>query len=415
MKKTIGLIALAAIISATSAYASGYRIPEQSVNSIARAGAYIAHTPGADASYFNPANMSFLGDRSYLEADLMYIKLTSVEYTDNRSSFYSGDSEDENFFLPTLFAVSPDYNNFRVGLSLTYPGGLAKSWNDPYPRTFSEETRLTIAELAASVSYNIKDIASVAAGLRGIYGDATLKSYGLISQSYGGVVASRNMDGDTIEFGYNLAASAKPMDNMNLSVTYRSNVDLDLEGDAALWTNASFAGPPMYNGTGNVTVPLPAVLSVAASYTFIDQLTVELEWDRTYWSEYEQLDINYDTSLRNMFLVAAFDDAKPKNWDDTDAWRIGVEYNMKNGFILMGGFAIDENPSPDSTLGFDLPDSDAKLYSIGMRYQANDNLEVGIAYLYDDKEKRSVSNSMVNGTFTDSAAHLLTVGMAYTF
>ncbi len=415
MKKTIITIGLILLVAASSAHGTGYRIPEQSVNSTARAGGYIAHTPGADSSYFNPANMSFLEDRGYFEANLMYINLTSVEYLDNRSSFYDGNSEKENFYLPTFFAVSPDYNNFRIGLSFTFPGGLSKRWDDPYPRTFSEESSLTIAELGASVSYSINNYASIAAGIRGIYSDATLKSYGIISQDYGGVVASRNMEGDTIEFGYNLALTIKPFDNLTLSTTYRSHVDLDLEGDAELWTNASFAGTSTYNGTGSVTLPLPAVLAIAASYTFFDQLTLELEYDRTFWSEYEQLDFNYQSPLTNAFLIAAFDDSKPKNWEGADVWRISAEYNIKNGFSIMMGFAIDENPIPDSSLGYDLPDSDAKLYSCGLRYQANKNFEVGIAYLYDDKESRNVSNSMANGTFSNTAAHLLSVGLGYKF
>ncbi|NCC94022.1 MAG: hypothetical protein EOM10_12190, partial [Opitutae bacterium] len=47
-----------------TALASGYRIPEQSVNSTARAGGYVAHTPAADASYFNPANMDWLDSKA---------------------------------------------------------------------------------------------------------------------------------------------------------------------------------------------------------------------------------------------------------------------------------------------------------------------------------------------------------------
>ena len=50
MKKTICAAALVTLIAAGSAYGSGYRIPEQSVNSTARAGAYVAYTPGADAA-----------------------------------------------------------------------------------------------------------------------------------------------------------------------------------------------------------------------------------------------------------------------------------------------------------------------------------------------------------------------------
>ncbi len=79
----------------------------------------------------------------------------------------------------------------------------------------------------------------------------------------------------------------------------------------------------------------------------------------------------------------------------------------------MAGFALDENPIPDSTLGFDLPDSDATLYSVGFRYRINEDLDVGMAYLYDDKESRDVVNEYLNGVFDDAGAHLVTVGLSY--
>jgi len=69
MNKLPAAVGLILLTATGSALASGYRIPEQSVNSTARAGSYVAYTPGADAAYYNPANMSWLEDRAYLEAD----------------------------------------------------------------------------------------------------------------------------------------------------------------------------------------------------------------------------------------------------------------------------------------------------------------------------------------------------------
>ncbi len=407
MKKTIAVTSLLTLVTAGSALASGYRIPEQSVNSTARAGSYTAHTPGADSAYYNPANMAWLPDTAHFEADLVYINLKAVSYTDARTPYYNGESETENFLLPTLYAVSPDHYNFRFGLSLTYPGGLSKQWEQPYPRTFAEEFSLKVVEFSPAVAYRFNEMFSIAAGVRAVYADGTVKSAGMIAP---GVTASRDMDGDTWEAGYNLAFSARPVQGLNLGVTYRSKVDLDLEGSSTLQTSA---GPGLYSGDGSVSVPLPAVLSLGVAYTFFDQLTVELQWDRTYWSDYENIDFNYPVSLGNPVLTSLFDLPKAKNWEDTDSWRIGVSYDLNQALTLMAGFAIDENPVPDSSLGFDLPDSDAKLYSLGVRYRLNEHLELGMAYLYDDKEDRTVNNSIVSGRFEDSGAHLITFGLNY--
>ena len=412
MKKTIAVTALGLLVAAGSAYGSAYRLPEQSINATAKSGANVAYTTGADAAFYNPANMSWLDNRGYLEANLTYIGLNSISYTDNRTPLYNGESEYETFFVPTFFAVSPDYSGFRVGLSVDVPAGLSKKWNQPFPRTFAQEFSMTVTEINPTVSYKIGEMFSLGGGISAYYADATVKSAGPISKDHGGVNASRNMDGDTWEWGFNLAASLRPVNNLNLAVTYRSNVDLDLDGDATLLTSASFAGNSSYVGPGSVSVPSPAVLALAASYTFFDQLTVELEYDRTYWSEYDVLDFSYPRPLGNPYLSGAFDMPKLKDWDDSDTWRIGVSYQI-NAFTLMAGFAIDDNPIPDATLGFDLPDSDAKLYSLGLRYSVNEDLDLGIAYLYDDKDSRSVVNEHLNGTFDDAGAQLITVGISY--
>lgn len=407
MKKKIVLAAVASLVVSGTAYGAGYRIPEQSVNSVAKAGANIAYTPGADAAYFNPANMGWLENRGYLEGGLEWINLKSITYTDSRTPLYNGESEEENFVLPTFFAVSPDYHNVRIGLSLAYPSGLSKQWPQLYPKTFAEEFTLKTYELGTSASYTFNDMFSVAAGLRAVYADAKVRSAGQIAP---GVTASRYMDGDTWEWGYNLALSARPVKELNLSATYRAKVDLDLEGDAQLATSA---GPGAYSGAGSVSVPMPAVLALAGSYTFADQLTVELEFDRVYWSKYDSLDFTYPVSLGNPVLIGAFDQPKAKNWDDSDTYRIGLTWDTKKSFILMAGFAYDETPVPDSTLGFDLPDSESYLYSLGLRYQATDQLEIGIGYLFVDKDERTVVNSIVNGEFTDSGAHVTTIGLSY--
>ena len=128
----------------------------------------------------------------------------------------------------------------------------------------------------------------------------------------------------------------------------------------------------------------------------------------------ENLDFDYDRSIGG--LAPYFDAAKPKNWKDVNAYRIGISHQWSDTLKLMAGFAIDKTPVPSSTLGFELPDSDAKLYSVGFEYKVTQNLKMGLAYLYDDKEERSATNSAgVNGKFTDSAAHLLTASFKYKF
>lgn len=427
MKRKIAALGLAGLFLATSASGSGYRIPEQSVNSTALSGAYVAHATSADASYFNPAHMGWLAqDQWSADLSLTYIGLARIDYTDNRASAYNGESKAENFVLPQLHLVSPDRNHFRLGLSVVEPAGLAKRWEQPFPRTFAEDFTLQVVELNPSLSYTMADKYGVAAGFRMLRGQGQVVSNGLVPVG-GGLYStiSRSMEGDTLDYGYNLAITAKASDRLVFAVTYRSNVNLGLESDTATLANSAVIHPNPLVGTlvpaatwigaAEVIVPAPAVLTLAAAYTF-GKTTVELTWDRTFWSEYDKLDFNYATPLPNDVLTRAFDDPKEKSWANTDAYRLGLTHRINDDLTLMAGLGYDENPVPDPTLNFELPDSDALLFSVGGRYRVNDRLELGSAYLYDHKDSRTVNQTAgLDGTFDNGAAHLLSFGAAIIF
>lgn len=411
MKKTL-LLAAALTLVAGPAYASGYRIPEQSINSVALSNAYVANTNGADTSYYNPARMAWLDNKWQSEFSLLYINLPSIEYTHNGDPTKNSGSRDENFLLPNIHIVSPEYNNFRFGLSVVYPYGLSKRWDNALPQTSAEEFTLKVYEFNPTVSYKINDKLSVAAGARMLYSDGKVKSNGIVS----GAQLVRDLEGDAVNYGYNVGISYLPINSLSLAATYRSKVNLEIEGNATL---SNIATNKHYSGYAEVMVPAPAVLTLGAAYTW-DRTTFEFTYDKTYWSAYDKLDFNYAYALSSFdaLLYNVFDLAGAKNWTNTDAFRFGITHQCNKQWTVMAGFAIDKNPIPDSTLGFELPDSDAKLYSIGTRYKYSDRLTLGAAYLFDDKESRAVTNTSTikpNGTFDDISAHLLSFGLRYDF
>jgi long-chain fatty acid transport protein len=404
MKKKISVLALASMFVAGSAMASGWRIPEQSVDSTAKAGANIASSTRADAAYFNPANMAWMEDTFHLEVDATYLYLSEIEYEDARSPVFDGDSENEHFFIPTGFMVSPSYAGARFGLAIVAPYGLSKRWKDPYPKTFAEEFSLTVIEVNPTISYSFGDKVSIAAGPRMLYADATVKSDG----SDFGLPLARDMEDDTVEWGWNVALAVKPIEKLNISATYRSHVDLDFEDDASL----TF-GPVNGIFAADVSVPAPAVLALSVAYDVLENLNVELTWDRTFWSEYEELDFNFSPVITGN----PFELSQDRNWDDTDAFRIGLTWAVNNTWTLMGGFAYDENPAPAENIGFELPDSDAWIYSLGAQYKVSEQMDLGIAALYDYKESRTVQtdDGRIDGEFSNASALLVTVGMNYRF
>jgi len=408
MGRMIKGLALSAIASSV-VIAGGYKIPEQSLNSMALSAAYVAHTTGADTNYDNPANMSFLDEsKSYVEGGITLVHLAPNVYT--LIDPYSGESEEENIPIPFLHYVSKPIGDFRWGMSMVIPGGLTKRWESQPQKSFVEEFTLKVIELSPNISYKVADNFSIAGGLRLIYSEGVVKSSGAVS---------RDMEGDTVEFGYNLAMTYKPTSDINLAVTYRSNVDLKEEGTAKLYAGTTLA----YDGDASVDVPLPATFNVAISKTWQEKFTLEFNYERIFWSQYENLDFEYGgTNIGG--LTPYFDTAIPKNWKDSNTFRVGATIEMDNKITAMMGFAIDASPIPVETLGFETPDTDAKLFSMGFRYQQNENLSWGAAFLYDSKEaitiapNTTITNNPIlinGGGFSGGGAFLTTVGVAYEY
>jgi len=404
------------VVASTLAFSGGYKIPEQSLNSMALGAAYVAHTTDADTAYFNPANMSFLDDHiQYIEGGITLAHLPSNTYKGVQllpgvgSISANGESEVENLPIPYFHYVSPSMGNWRYGISMTAPAGLTKRWKTPVQKLFAEEFTLKNVELNPVIAYKINENFSIGGGIRIVYSEGIVKSDG----NAVGIAAKRNMEGNTLEFGYNLAIAYKPTSDINLAVTYRSNIDLKEDGEANLYLGAV---GQQYNA--DVTIPLPAALNLAVSKTWDNTLTVEFVYERTFWSSYKTLDFNYDRTIQ-AGLIGAFDNPKNKNWKDSNTYRIGVTYNMNNKLTLMGGYAYDETPVPTKTLSYELPDSNANIFSAGFRYKQTKTLSWGAAILYDKKDSRSFSlgkneNGIV-GTFSDGGAVLMTLGASYRF
>ena len=434
MKQVLSCVVLASLFTGGTAFASGYRIPEQSIDSTAKAGANIASTSSADAAFFNPAAVSFLKDGWLAEIDATYIHLTAMKYEDSRSPLYNGKSKVEDYLVPTLFLVSPEWQNMRFGFSITTPYGLGKRWEQRFPSTFASKFELRMTEFNPTLTYAVTDKLSVAGGVRVVYGTASVMSNGTVipadSNPYGpfGVAASRAISGDAVGFGYNVAIDYKASDEWNFAATYRSKVDLNFEGDASMTSTAyspstgSVLNVPGFNAAvdtqGRVTVIAPAVLALSTAYT-LDKVTFELTFDRTFWSDYRQLNFDYDRSLANYPVLAAAYGPVEKEWKDTTAIRLGLEYAATQSLTLMAGIAHDDSPAPARTLGFELPDSEAWLFSLGVRYAITDRLNVGIGALADIKDNRKVyqgrEGQTINGEFTDGAAVLVSCGIEYRF
>ena len=154
---------------------------------------------------------------------------------------------------------------------------------------------------------------------------------------------------------------------------------------------------------------------LALAYKPNDQLTLEFDAEWTGWSSFDKLDIHFD----NPQLSAFNNKPSPKNWKDVWAFKLGAQYALNKKLDLRAGYAFDESPIPDSTLGPDLPDTDRHNLSFGMGLH-NDFATLDLAYMwvkFVDRTSNNQDNALLtgqNGTFK-SDAHLFGASVTVKF
>lgn len=404
MRNQLLKITTLSLLASSIIYAGGYKIPQTSTNAVALGAANVAHTHTADAAYYNPANMVFMSDKNTLELDLMYIGSSATNF--KGSGTLDGtdiDAEEEISIIPSLHYVSEPLGKARLGLSIGVPGGSTKRWKESPAVDVAEEFTLKVVEISPSLAYPINDKLAFAFGVRVIYSEGIVKSSS---------TASRDMEGNGLDFGYNLALAYKPTSDLEFALTYRSNVDLQEEGNAKLYIGSA----KVYDGGSSVSVPLPALLNLAVAYTFESQTTVEFVYERNFWSAYEELDFNYVSTIPAI-LQPSMDDPIAKDWKDTNVYRLGITQKL-DALTLMCGVLYDETPVPEKSLNYELSGADSISLSFGGRYEVSESWSTAFGALYSMKKDRIISqenNNNIDGEFSNTNALLVSMGVAYKF
>ena len=401
MKKTLSL----SILLSSILFGAGYQIPNHSINAQALATANVANAHGSDATYYNPANMVYNDKYHSIEITTSYVILEPVVYNSSDDN-YDIESEKITTVIPSFHYVSQSLNDkgIRVGFSLLSPAGLTRKWKDMPASATSKKYMLKVLELNPTLAIPITPKLSIGLGFRYVMakGEVDLDS---------GALYSLSMKGDGEAAGYNLALSYNPTKVLNISATYRSKISLRLDGDS----DANFMGVPI-SSKGSIDAPIPANFIFAIAYKFSTKTTLEVTYDKTYWSTITETNFEFD----NPTLEATLGKSTLKEWNDSVAYRVGLTQEV-NSFTLMTGFAYSETASKDeSYVTFSSPDTDFLTYSIGARYKLNESLEIGATALLARGEEREVSQVVstgaeLNGILRERDIYVFSFGMEYQF
>ena len=248
------------------------------------------------------------------------------------------------------------------------------------------------------------------------------------------------VSGDGTGIGWLAGVQWQPTDALTIGFAHRSEVDLDLEGEADFDTPANFSGAqPLYRalatnpalpltpaqraqlavlGNGfvdsDISAPLttPSVSTLSATLAINEAVRVMADVQWTDWSSLRSINIDY----ANPYQPNTVEDF---SWNDTEMYAVGAEWDLSDRFTLRGGVTRDETPTHLETRTPRLPDNDRMLYSIGFTWDVSDALSVDAAFQRIEIDNSEVdivssSNSRLVGEF-DGYANLFGVSAQYKF
>jgi long-chain fatty acid transport protein len=377
-------------------------VPESSFASLSLSGANFAGAQGADTAYYNPAKMLFLDSGTHWETGVLYIRLPEVGFKGTITGVPKDiKSWEETFYIPFFHYVDKKRNSpVRYGFSLVMPAGLTKRWDDPFAKLFSDEFTLRTGEFNPSISWKPADNFSIGLGVRLIYAE------GRIRQEHPAGNFQLQLTGDALDAGFNVSLHLKGSEKFDFALAYRSKVTLGLEGD----TQGRLAGAP-FTTAASLDVIIPANLNFGINWNATTRTSFEFVYDKTYWSQYKNLDFNYE----NPAIETIFGAIKNKNWNNSSALRFGIKHKLNNRVTLMGGVGKDENPAPLETMSFELPDSEGKFFSLGLQYSPDKHTDINLGYLGLNKDDQiinpGISNYGITGSFTNIGGDLLILSL----
>ncbi|HEX9206290.1 MAG TPA: outer membrane protein transport protein, partial [Candidatus Deferrimicrobiaceae bacterium] len=387
-------VLLVLLLSASTSFAAGFRLPEAGNKANAMGFAFTAQADNPSAIYYNPAGLTQL-ERNNIALGVTYVKENGNEFTGSTpltgatpaspGLSTSETQEDLNFFLPNLYyTYSGKGSGIAYGLGVFTPFGLGQEYKNPDTSIFRNQvTKVEIqtAVVNPTIAFDINEVLSVGFGVDFLWGNVEYKTTPVLGP---GVQFKTKLEGDGTAWGYNGGILLKPTKNLKIGANFRSGYKLEIK-DADFTASDPVGTVPLPMGTTKAygTLRLPSTAAFGASYDF-GRLTIEADLDWTFWSSFQELRIT-NVSVPQYTVVRA------QNWEDVMAFRAGLEYRVTDPIALRVGYSYDPTPVPAETLSPLLPDSDRNYYTAGAGFKFG-NWTIDISGIYIDKKDRNVSN-----------------------
>lgn len=378
-----------ALLSGVFTFAGGFRVSLQGVKQLAMAHTS-AHTEDASVAFFNPAGISFIPNKLSVALGAFGAK-SEVEYQSLQT--LQSYKTDNPLGTPLYAAITYKLNNtVALGLSVTTPFGSTVKWADNWTgNEMVQKMELKSFYIQPMIAFKFNDWASI--------GGSFIYAKGMVDwdKAVNNLGGTLNINDEKASgTGFGLGFYLKPSEKFDLSLAYRSPVDMKAEnGKATFNISSGFFNTLGLDSQGQdsfkATLPLVDEYTIGITYKVTPKWLISADFNYHGWERYNKLTLDFDNAIignqtDNTILVT------PKKFHNAKTYRIGTQYLFSEKFAGRLGYYYDESPYTDKYFIPETPSFDASVITGGFGYKFG-KLGVDAAVGLSFPKARSVNNT----------------------
>ena len=388
MKK---IVVTTALLAGILAQAGGFRVALQGVKQLAMAHTS-AHAEDASVGFFNPAGISFIPNKLSVAAGGFGV---NADITYQNPSTLESYSTENPMGTPIYAAVAYKIiDEVSVGFSFATPFGSTVEWpTDWAGREIVQKIELKAFYFQPMVSFKLAPWVSLGGSF--IYAKGSVDWTKTVSQ-LGGTLNIK--DDQASGKGFGLGFYFRPNDKLDVSIAYRSPIDMEAnEGLATFNISSSLFSAVGLDANGQdkfkAILPLVDEYTIGVTYKVTPKWSVSGDFNYSGWDRYGRLVLDFENAKVNQAGPDPTIQVSPKNFHSTKTWRIGTQYQINDMIAARAGYYYDQSPYSDENFQAETPSFDSNVITAGLGFKFAKSFGVDVAGGLALPKSRKVNNA----------------------
>jgi long-chain fatty acid transport protein len=416
--RKVTFVLLFTLMAAMTTFGGGYQVGLHSIRNIGMGLIGTSLTYDASSLFYNPGGASFVNEKFSFSGGATFLMSRATFQAKNEA--YQEHMDHKMNYPFYLYAAYKPMKDLSVGIAVNTPYGLSMSWPDNWAGKYQiQNVNFQAITIQPTVSYKIKDIIGIGAGLIISYGNVNLKK-AIPLNGADSLDGQLTIKGSTIKYGFNAGVMIHPIKGLNIGIDYRSKIDMAISGGDATFNVPKSVSPNFNYDKVDVSLPLPANLDFGVSYEIKEKIMIGVSLNYVFWNVYDSLKFTFkspNAATPNLVSNGA------KLYKDKLITRIGVQWKVNTLLTVRAGGYYDPSPVPSDYLDPMLPSSNETGLTCGLSLYPVKGLSIDASFEYLMGQKRagiSTPNDIQPGSHnfegTYSAAFYMPgIGITYNF